>query len=677
MPVRFTNPLPLEAHVGGGKAASLALLQACGLRTPPGFVCTDALLRALLADGTANLTPEQVMNAPWPEDFIGELQARLQPFGSTTFAVRSSFAGEDDARALAAGVYESCVNVNAADVPAAVRKVLASALAPAALAYAQGHARPPLQAPVCVLVHPFVAGQAWGHAAAAAHNNVTVWVGNGTLSAVQTAELEHAVTGLALAHGACEIEWVHDGEAFVYLQWRPFTPATPAPPWRPSAQSRDATPVAPSDEWIWDVSHNPAPLSPAQQGLVALVQQVCDVGFDQELFGGYLFYRPRANRPAPAIDPAAIDERFTELQSRVDADLATLSAQPALEAALEVFCKHYTELVGTIGAAVKQGRQAFESFVSRHAPAAVNEIPWALQPQNSKAIERQHCLERVRTAADDQARAHAWHAYLQLFGDEPSLWDVCAPTLREQVRLTSMGNIDSGATRPRLDVAMLRAQAAIMRIRAALPASLHSELEVLHATGLACAARGEDDDWLYARLQAPVRRALLALGEDWAAQAILDQAEDVFFVPLPLVRDAAAQPQTPAGLRQAAAFGRAAYAAQMLNPPPTKAATGLRGHGTGGRVVGVVKLLRPGQGCNDSGAVLIAKSILPTELPLLSAAAFVVETGGPLDHVAAQARERGMPAVVGVAGATVVLHEGDLVLVDADAGVVVKLAHAT
>jgi phosphoenolpyruvate-protein kinase (PTS system EI component) len=71
---------------------------------------------------------------------------------------------------------------------------------------------------------------------------------------------------------------------------------------------------------------------------------------------------------------------------------------------------------------------------------------------------------------------------------------------------------------------------------------------------------------------------------------------------------------------------------------------------------------------------LVAKTLLPTELPLINAIAFVTETGGPLDHVAAQARERGIPAVVGVQGASSLFSDGDLVLVDADAGLVVKLA---
>ena len=65
--------------------------------------------------------------------------------------------------------------------------------------------------------------------------------------------------------------------------------------------------------------------------------------------------------------------------------------------------------------------------------------------------------------------------------------------------------------------------------------------------------------------------------------------------------------------------------------------------------------------------------MLPTELPLLPAAGLVVETGGVLDHVAAQARERGIPAIVGARGACAAIADGDLVLLDADAGQVIRL----
>jgi len=71
--------------------------------------------------------------------------------------------------------------------------------------------------------------------------------------------------------------------------------------------------------------------------------------------------------------------------------------------------------------------------------------------------------------------------------------------------------------------------------------------------------------------------------------------------------------------------------------------------------------------------VVVARTLLPTELPLIEAGALVVETGGTLGHVAAQARERGIPAVTDASGATSILHDGDLVLVDGEAGLVVRL----
>ena len=95
----------------GGKARSLARLSAAGLRAPTGFVVTDELFRAI---------------------------------GSTRslWSVRSSFANEDVAGNLGAGVYESRVAVRADEVGKAIRQVLASALSPGAVAYALAHIRP-------------------------------------------------------------------------------------------------------------------------------------------------------------------------------------------------------------------------------------------------------------------------------------------------------------------------------------------------------------------------------------------------------------------------------------------------------------------------------------------------------------------------------------------------------
>jgi len=136
-----------------------------------------------------------------------------------------------------------------------------------------------------------------------------------------------------------------------------------------------------------------------------------------------------------------------------------------------------------------------------------------------------------------------------------------------------------------------------------------------------------------------------------------------------------------AAVTHAVATARQAHAAALTEPPPLPGARsgwdaragGARGRsGASGRAIGRAHIHAP-DAAAPAGAILIARTLLPTELPLLAPAAIVVETGGVLGHVAAQARERGLPAVVDAAGATAAFREGDLVLVDGDAGVAVRL----
>jgi pyruvate,water dikinase len=72
--------------------------------------------------------------------------------------------------------------------------------------------------------------------------------------------------------------------------------------------------------------------------------------------------------------------------------------------------------------------------------------------------------------------------------------------------------------------------------------------------------------------------------------------------------------------------------------------------------------------------VLVASGTDPAWTPLfLSAGALVMEIGGMISHGSVVAREYGIPAVVGVAGATQQLHTGQGVRVDGDNGQVVPL----
>jgi len=71
------------------------------------------------------------------------------------------------------------------------------------------------------------------------------------------------------------------------------------------------------------------------------------------------------------------------------------------------------------------------------------------------------------------------------------------------------------------------------------------------------------------------------------------------------------------------------------------------------------------------GDVLVATTTTPAWTPLFpSLAALVTDTGGILSHAAVVAREYGIPAVVGAAGATAAIPDGARVHVDGTAGTV-------
>lgn len=80
----------------------------------------------------------------------------------------------------------------------------------------------------------------------------------------------------------------------------------------------------------------------------------------------------------------------------------------------------------------------------------------------------------------------------------------------------------------------------------------------------------------------------------------------------------------------------------------------------------------PGVPVREDPFVLVARDLAPADTALLDLAkvlALVTEQGGPTSHTAILARARGIPAVVGVAGA-LELAEGGLVVVDAAGGAV-------
>jgi pyruvate,water dikinase len=92
-----------------------------------------------------------------------------------------------------------------------------------------------------------------------------------------------------------------------------------------------------------------------------------------------------------------------------------------------------------------------------------------------------------------------------------------------------------------------------------------------------------------------------------------------------------------------------------------------------GTVQGRVKILsRPedARGVEVGCVLVLASADIGSTLLFPQAGAMVVERGGLLSHAIVLAREFGLPAVIGVTGATSILRNGDLVSVDGDAGIV-------
>ena len=189
------------------------------------------------------------------------------------------------------------------------------------------------------------------------------------------------------------------------------------------------------------------------------------------------------------------------------------------------------------------------------------------------------------------------------------------------------------------------------------------------------------------RYIAAARFEIAAVGAELADRGLLDDAADVFLLDLPQTRAALAG----ADPRAAVAANRAEYDRELRRrhvprilltdgtEPEAVAASGaaldgaLRGTpASAGTVTGPARVVLDPVGAHlEPGEVLVAPSTDPGWTPLfLTAGALVMEMGGANSHGAVVAREYGIPAVVGVPGATTRISTGEVVTVDGAAGLV-------
>lgn len=456
--------------------------------------------------------------------------------------------------------------------------------------------------------------------------------------------------------------------------------------------------------------------------------------FTRELPSGGMVFRPRPPRVSPAAlwrlplrlaralreDPgeawAATGRKFRQ---EVDAACAPTieSLEPAavvdvMEGVLRV-CRHYLALrfrrifpAGPLHEALVRWwvrRAVGRADAAVHTRALYLALSYSTEQMNRDVKDLAAvALAHGRASREFQA---AFDDFLKRWGNRPVRGVVALPSVpnwREEpaavvglveALVTDAGALDAGAldARQRHDFAAAREAvtgALGPRGRRWFEASLH------RARGYVVAR--EDGFAAFEKAIAHLRRTALVLGARLASAGTLAVPDDIFFVrPAelgPLVRGELA------GVRGRIARRRRAYAEVVVatargeswvtasgSLPP---AVDLRAAGTRaerlnglpaspGRVAGPVCIVRGSAEFAKvrRGDVLVAPLTAPAWTPLFAlAAAVVTETGGPLSHAAIVAREYGIPAVLAVKGATIVLAEGARVVVDGSAGYVEREA---
>lgn len=197
------------------------------------------------------------------------------------------------------------------------------------------------------------------------------------------------------------------------------------------------------------------------------------------------------------------------------------------------------------------------------------------------------------------------------------------------------------------------------------------------------------------RLLATLREVLQRCGDSLVGRGILEERDDVFWLTLDETDELLRPGAAGVAMRDAKAvvdgrkanYGRETQRRQVPRvvtstgetfyaPPQASETAVLKGTpASPGTYEGVARVILDPAGARlEPGEVLVAPGTDPAWTPLfLSAGALVVETGGSMSHGAVVAREYGIPAIVGVAGATRLLAGRLRVRVDGESGAVAVL----
>ena len=227
---------------------------------------------------------------------------------------------------------------------------------------------------------------------------------------------------------------------------------------------------------------------------------------------------------------------------------------------------------------------------------------------------------------------------------------------------------------------------------------------LLKAAQKAIVLTEDHSHWIDFRCMYHLHRISLEVGRRLSAAGVVDRPDDVFLLTLEELRDTALElPRLNRRAQIAARRAEMEYFRSVPVPPTLGAPryrrpthrpgqpwrssnssvhrrrqrddhTVIRGNcGSPGKATGPARVVHSlaGAGKLQPRDVLVVETTAPPWTPLFATAAAVVsDTGGILSHCAVVAREYGIPAVVGTGNATERIHDGQLIEVDGDAGIV-------
>lgn len=711
--VPLVHPLDPERH--GSKAARLARLADLGGPVPPGLVIPAPVHAAALREAAVGETPRV------PRDLAKALTGALAELGPPPWVVRTSASTEDLPGASAAGLFRSELGLeDAAGVVAAVERCWQAAHAERVGVYlgAIGRGGPPLPT-VAILIQRQVRAP-WAGVLftrdprqGPSSEHLRCELARGSTTAV-TAGLADPVAytldrsgssspplppdtgataldlvelaGLAeqVAAGPADVELALTDAGVVVLQVRPIT-AFRSAALRPDELGDDGLP------WRWDAEHNPAPLSPLHGSLVARLDRIPSLPFRMRCVGGYLYSAPRPGAPAaPEESPEQVRQAWPQRRRQIEEHLEGLeeldAGETPLTALLPAFDAFYERYAALAGATLAGSHRRLAARIDDRLSGgtlAPEQIPEALGGVATPLTTALSELARQAAAhglVDGLAEGREVSAepggaafesglagVIRRLGALPPVWDVAVPTLAESpaalrrtvAALARAGTPPGARPGPRLDAA-------------------RSEPVDPHLHNLAA---DEEDDLLFARGLAVLRRAFLRAGAHLGQAQRLDRPEDVFRLTLaPLLKALGSGPDSGADLRA------------LLTPEPVEAPEGpmadgpwahgpLRGFGSGaGTVTARALVVRRLAGRLEDlagaarGRIVVCPSLLPSAVVLLAGASGIVtDHGGLLSHGAILARELGLPAVLATHSATAQIATDDLLWLDAAQGLVIRL----